>query len=67
MVERGSGSGVSLSLCGRYVKGTWREGFLAGELEGYVEKALEMDISFHRDPIWGTWRMSCLPGTLRAR
>ena len=30
MVERGSGGGVSLSLCGSSVKGTWREGFLPG-------------------------------------
>jgi len=28
------------------VKGTWRERSLAGDLEGYVEKALETDISF---------------------
>jgi len=34
MVERGSGGGVSLSLCGSSVKGTWMEGFLAGDLEG---------------------------------
>ena len=28
------------------MKGTWREGFLAGDPEGYVEKALEIGISF---------------------
>ena len=39
---------------------------LLGDHEGYIEKALEMGISFHRDPVWGTWRMTCLPGTLRA-
>jgi hypothetical protein len=39
MVERGSGGGVSLS-----VKGTWREGSLAGDPEGYVEKVLVMGI-----------------------
>jgi hypothetical protein len=33
------------------VKGTWREGTLAGDPEGQVEKALEMGISFHRDPV----------------
>jgi hypothetical protein len=33
------------------MKGTWREGSLAGDPEGYVEKALEMGISFHRGPI----------------
>jgi hypothetical protein len=30
------------------VKGTCREGSLAGDPEGYVEKALETGISFHR-------------------
>jgi len=25
---------------------------LAGDPEGYVEKALEMGISFHSDPVW---------------
>ena len=66
MVERVSGGGVSLSPCGSSVNGTWREGSLAGDLEGYVEKALEMGISFHRGPVWGTWRRTRLPGTLRA-
>ena len=28
------------------MKGTWREGFLAGNPGGYVEKALETGISF---------------------
>ena len=32
------------------MKGTWREGSLAGDPGGYVEKALEMGISFHRGP-----------------
>jgi hypothetical protein len=32
------------------VKRTWRESSLAADLKGYVEKALEMGISFHRDP-----------------
>ena len=32
MVERGSSGGVS--LCGSSVKGTWREGSLAGDPEG---------------------------------
>ena len=44
----------SVSLCGSSVKGTWREGSLAGDPEGYVEKALEMGVSFCRGPIWGT-------------
>ena len=41
-------------FCVSSVKGTWREGSLDGNCEGYVEKALEMDISFHRGPVWGT-------------
>jgi hypothetical protein len=48
MVERGSG--VVVSLCGSSVTGTWREGSLAGNPEGYVVKALEKGISFHRGP-----------------
>jgi hypothetical protein len=36
-----------LSLCGS-VKGTWREGSLFGDREGYLEKALETGISLHR-------------------
>ena len=48
------------------MKGTWREGSLAGEPEGYVEKALETDISLHRAPISGNWRRDRLPGTLTA-
>ena len=55
-----------MSLCGSSVKGTWREGSLDGDPEGYVEKALEMGISFHRGPVWGTWRTAHLLGTLRA-
>ena len=31
--------------------GTWREGSLAGDPGGKVEMALEMGISFHRDPV----------------
>jgi len=42
------------------VKGTWREGSLAGDPEGYLEKALETGISFHRGSIWGTWRARLL-------
>ena len=42
-----------VSLCGSSVKGTWREGFLAGDPEVYVEKALEMGLSFHRGPALG--------------
>jgi hypothetical protein len=55
-----------VSLCGSSVKGTWREGSLAGNPEGYLEKALEMGISFHRGSVWGTWRRAPVPGSLRA-
>jgi hypothetical protein len=33
------------------VKGTWREGSLAGDPEGYVVNALETGISFNRGPV----------------
>jgi hypothetical protein len=39
-----------VSVCGSFVKGTWREGFLAGDPEGYVEKALETGIFLHMTP-----------------
>jgi len=39
---------------------------LPGDPEGYVEKALETGIFFHRGPVWGTWRRARLSGTLRA-
>ena len=61
--EGGSGGVVSLSICGSSVKGTWRQGFLVGDPERYVEEALETGISFHRGPAWGTWRRARLPGT----
>jgi len=48
------------------MKGTWREDSLAGDLEGYLEKALERGFSFCRGSIWGTWRRAHLLGTLRA-
>jgi hypothetical protein len=41
----------SVSLCGTSVKGTCRVGSLAGDTEGYVEKALHTVTSFHRGPI----------------
>jgi len=39
-----------VSVYGSSLKGTWREGSLAGGHRGQVEKALEMDISLHRGP-----------------
>jgi len=35
------------------VKGTWNGGSLAGDPEGYVEKALETGISSHSGPTLG--------------
>jgi hypothetical protein len=43
----------SVSLCGSSVKGTWRESSHAGDPEGYIEKTLDMVISFHRGPSTG--------------
>jgi hypothetical protein len=57
--------GVDVCLCGSFVKGTWREGSLAGDPGAYAEKALETGISFHRGPVWGIWRRAHLVGTLR--
>jgi len=44
----------SVSLCGSSVKGTWKEGSLAGDPEGYLEKVLETGISVYRDSVWET-------------
>jgi len=58
------------------VKGTWSGGSLAGDPEGFAEKALETCISSHRGPtlgnlgegsstgdfeMKGAWWMNCLP------
>jgi hypothetical protein len=64
VVERGFVGGVSLSLCGSSVKGTYREGSVTGDPQGYLEKALETGNSFHRGSIWGTWRRVRLRGNL---
>jgi len=63
MLEGGCGGGAS--SCGSSVKGTWREGSLAREPEGYVENTMETGIYFHWGPVWGTWRAR-LPGNVRA-
>jgi hypothetical protein len=47
------------------VKGTWREGSLAGDPEGYVGKALETGISFHRGPILGNLEEGSSTGDFR--
>jgi hypothetical protein len=44
------------------VKGTWREGSVAGDPEGYAEDTGDGD----RGPVWETWRRAHLPGPLRA-
>ena len=56
-----------VSLCGCSVKGTWREGFLAGDPEGYVEKALETGISFHRGPVLGNLEEGLSSGDFERR
>jgi hypothetical protein len=40
----------ALELNRSSVKGTWKEESLAGDPEEYVEKALDLGISFHRHP-----------------
>jgi hypothetical protein len=40
-----------LTLFGSFVIGTWRDGSLAGDPEGYIEKAPEIGISSHRGPV----------------
>jgi hypothetical protein len=47
------------------VKGTWRKGSHVGDPDGLVKKALKAGNSFHRGPVWGTWRRVRLPETFR--
>ena len=35
------------------MKGTWREGSLAGDPKGFVQKDMETGISLHTGPILG--------------
>jgi hypothetical protein len=35
------------------VKGTWRGGFFTGDPENMLNKALEMDVCFHKGPTFG--------------
>jgi hypothetical protein len=46
-------------------EGNLEGGSLAGDPEGYIEKALETGNSFHWGPVWESWRRAHLPGTLR--
>ena len=57
-----------LCLCGRSVKGAWREGFLAGDPGRYGKKTLEKTgVSFHRGPVWGTWSGDSSTGDFERR
>jgi len=48
-------------------EGNLEGGLPSGDPEGYGEKALETDISFHRGPVWGTWRRAHLRGDFGRR
>ena len=61
-VERPSLSLSLWELCAGNLEGAP----LAGDPEGYAEKALETGICFHRGPVWGTCRRAHLPEKLRA-
>jgi len=52
----------SVSPYGSSVKETWREGSLAGDPGGYVEKALAMGIPIHRVPAREPGKGSSLRG-----
>ena len=56
-----------VSPCGSSVKGTWKEGFLAGDPELYVEKALETGIAFHRGPVLGNLEEGSSSGDFERR
>ena len=49
------------------MKGTWRQGSLAGDPEGYVEKALETGISFHRGLVLGNLEEGSSSGDFERR
>jgi len=51
-LDEGSLGMECLSLWGS-VRGTWEEGSLSGDPEGYLEKALEAGISLHRGSAFG--------------
>ena len=56
-----------MSLCGSSVKGTWREGLLAGDPEGNVEKALETGNTFHTGPVLGNLEEGSFSGDFERR
>jgi hypothetical protein len=49
------------------VKGTWREGLLAGDPEGNVEKALETGNTFHTGPVLGNLEEGSFSGDFERR
>jgi len=49
------------------VKGTWREGSLVEDPEGYVEESLETGISFHRGPCLGNLEKDSSTGDFERR
>ena len=51
-----------LSLCRSSGKGTWREGSLAGDPEGYLEKTLETG----RYSVWGNLEESSSTGNFES-
>jgi hypothetical protein len=49
----------SISLYGSPMKGNWRQGSVAGDPGGYVEKALERGISFRKGHAGESGRGTC--------
>jgi hypothetical protein len=58
---------LSLSLCGGFAKGTWRDGSFTGDPEGYVKKALETGVFLHRGPVRGPGKGCCFTGDFERR
>ena len=57
-ILRDSGRGLqkwSISLCGSSVRGTWRGGSFAGDLEGFGEDGSEDGHLTLCGPPWGAW------------
>jgi hypothetical protein len=57
----------SISLCGRPMKGTLREDPFLGTPKDIISKALEMGVSFHRDPFWGNMGGRSVPKVFERR
>ena len=54
-----------VSFCGNSVKGTWREGSLAGGPWRVGRRGSGDGHLFPQGPVWGNWRRARLPGTSR--